>query len=193
MSDGGGTRAFLAFLLPDSIAAAAADLAVALREREASRRVRWVPPVNFHLTVRFFGDLDPYRLDRVASIVDGLDRGFVAPVVQLGGVGAFPAPESPRVVWVDVLDPEGGLTVLHSRLDGALVAAGFGRADKPWKSHLTLGRVVGEQRIAPLPCWTTGLTCLRPVDRIREIALVKSELGPGGARYTLLRTAFAEV
>jgi 2'-5' RNA ligase len=106
--------------------------------------------------------------------------------VALGAIGAFPSLEKPRVLWVGVSAGEGELLALGRRVNAAIDAAGFERADKPFRPHLTLGRVREGAR---------GFEALRgyapptPPDPVRldRIVVMKSDLHPSGARYTALR------
>ena len=184
-------RAFLALCLPAELTAAAAAIQDDLRDRFPPRAIKWVEPELFHLTIRFFGDLDPARIEAAAALVRGLDRGFEPVPVRIQGVSAFPDPARPQTLWVAVNDREARLDTLAANLDARLRETGFGPPDKPWKSHLTIGRAHRDSRLRLDPAWTRGLTWPEEDFTIRTIALMKSELRPQGPRYTPLSTATA--
>lgn len=188
------TRAFLALLLPPRLLEAAWEVSLRMQAAAPPRLVRWVPKENFHLTLRFFGDLEPARLERALAETAALDGTFPAVRARLGRVSAFPSESRPSVLWIG-LESHGRLEALATEVDRHLVAAGFGPADKPWKSHLTLGRIGREERISPPVArnlLSSGrLTAETSEDTIGAIALIESELRPQGARYTPLRTAIA--
>jgi 2'-5' RNA ligase len=184
-------RAFLALRLPAELSAAAATIQDDLRDRFPPRAIKWVGPELFHLTVRFFGDLDPRQIETATAVVRELDRNFPPVAVRIEGVSAFPSPARPQTLWVAVGDRETRLDQLVARLDQRLRETGFGPADKPWKSHLTIGRAHREARLKLDPGRTRGLTWPGDNFTIRTVALMQSELRPEGPRYTPLGTATA--
>jgi RNA 2',3'-cyclic 3'-phosphodiesterase len=184
-------RAFMAMLLPGPIRGAAAQRQDRLRTVFPAGSVRWVAADNFHLTVRFFGDLDRKALAKAVGVVEGLE-GTLTPIpVRLGAVSAFPSPSRPQTIWVAVDDQEGMLDALAVLIDRRIREAGFGPADKPWRSHLTLGRVNRDRALRPPADWSSGLTGDAGDSTIGTIALMQSELRPQGPLYTPLRTASA--
>ncbi len=185
------TRAFLAFLLEQPILDAAADVQRQMRELFAPGSVKWVDPENFHITVRFFGDLDRKGLDKALLVAGELDGAFEAVPVRIGAVSAFPSPSRPQTLWVGLGSEQEGLAALAARVDRILREAGFGRSDKPWKSHLTIGRIRRGVSARVPRDWTAGLTWAAGDSKISRIALMQSELRPQGPRYTPLRMASA--
>jgi 2'-5' RNA ligase len=113
-------------------------------------------------------------------------EGATAPEAEIGGIGAFPSLERPRTLWAGLARGGEELVALGRRVNAAIDAAGFERADKPFRPHLTLGRVREGAR---------GLEALRayapppppPPARLDRIVVMKSDLHPSGARYTALR------
>jgi len=187
-----GTRTFLALALPEAARAEAALLAAALRERPGGDDVRWVEPRNLHLTLRFFGDLDEGELVRARALVRELDLGFAGRPTGWERLGAFPSPARVQVIWLGVRDPDGGVERLAAEVDQRICQAGFGRADKPFKSHVTLGRVRQGRRVT-LDRMSERLTIPATGFSIATIVLMKSTLTPHGPVYTPLETATARV
>jgi 2'-5' RNA ligase len=148
--------------------------------------VSWTKPGNFHMTIRFLGDLGESGAARVGDAVARGAEGMAVPAAALGGIGAFPSLERPRVLWVGLARGGEEVVTLGRGVNAAIDAAGFERADKPFKPHLTLGRVREGAR---------GLEALRgyipppppPGSPLDRILVMKSDLHPSGARYTPLR------
>jgi 2'-5' RNA ligase len=187
----GLVRAFFAVLLPESVVEGAGAVAEVLKERFPQGSVKWVPKANYHLTLRFFGDLDAAAIARASSILADLEPGFRPIPVRLGQVSAFPAAARPQTLWIHVEDEGDALARLAAAVDQRCREQGFGPADKPWKSHLTLGRAGRDVRLRPDPSWSRvdgGETCRGSV---RAVALMRSELRPQGARYSILRQMVA--
>ena len=201
------TRTFLAILLPRELREAAGNVQAQMREIFPPGAVRWVAEENFHLTLRFFGDLDRKALGKASAVVEGFDGHVPAMAAHLGTASAFPSPSRPQTLWVAVQDKGGELDRFAAEVDLRIREAGFGPSDKPWKSHLTLGRVGRDARLRLPSDWSAGVTAGSRVGvkggstaglpaqheefTIHTIALMQSELRPQGPRYTPLRTASA--
>jgi 2'-5' RNA ligase len=149
--------------------------------------VSWTRPGNLHLTVRFLGDLGESGASRVGDAVARGAEGAFAPLVSLGEFGAFPSLDRPRALWAGVGRGEPELLALGRRVTQAIDAAGFDRADKPFRPHQTLGRVrEGARGLEAL----RGFALPRPLPPealLDRIVVMKSDLHPTGARYTALR------
>lgn len=131
--------------------------------------VRWVPPDQWHVTLRFLGEADP------EAAVGALRRVRAEPAVaELG-------PRVSRLGRSVVCLPVAGLDAVADAV--ALATADVGEPlDRPFSGHLTLARL--RHRAA---CGVTGtaLSARFPVD---EVALVASTLGPGGATHEVVAT-----
>ena len=180
-------RAFLAIRLPRELVEAAARIQAAVRGNVPDGVVRWVDPDNFHLTVRFFGDLDPGEVERATAVVQNLR--FDEMTVRLGRLSAFPSASRPQILWMGLASEDDRLGMFVRDLDRRLREAGFGPADKPWKSHLTLGRIVRGARV--LQGWNRGISIPPEEFRLDMLSLMQSELLPSGARHTALATVGA--
>ncbi len=185
-----GTRSFLALLLPASAVESAGRLLAGLRERHGDRDVKWVAPANLHLTLRFFGDLDAPGLERARAVVKERADAWEAIETRWQALGAFPSTRRAQIIWLGIDDERGALRALAADVERQLVRVGFGRGDKPFSAHVTLGRVRRGARFA-WPAGSEGLTSPAAAFSISRMALMKSLLTPGGPVYTPLETADA--
>jgi RNA 2',3'-cyclic 3'-phosphodiesterase len=183
-------RAFIAILLdPETRDAVTAELE---RLRPLSRAVAWVPRDNLHVTLRFLGDQTDERLADALAALDTAAAGGEPFTLGLHGLGAFPGLERPRIFWVGIAEGALAARGLQARLESELGACGFPLESRPWHPHLTVGRVFDDRRwrreITPALRQALAQAGTRPVARlpIRVISLMKSDLGPAGARYTEL-------
>ena len=174
-------RTFFAIELDPAAHRAVAELARALRERPGGDRVRWVRPETLHVTLRFLGDIDPGRvaplLERVAP-----ELAPLAPfALELDAARPFPSARRPSVVALDVAPAE-PLEELAAAVERGVVGAGFEAEERPFRAHLTLGRLRGGR-----PPATDGLAAPEGVRfEVSEVVLFRSELQPGGALHTPL-------
>jgi len=159
------------------------------RLRSTRADVGWVRPENLHLTLKFLGQVEQTRLLAIAEVIGSVARSSVPFRLVLGGLGAFPSPRAARVIWVGVPEGAGSLAGLQARLEAELEPLGFAREERAFTAHLTLGRVRGpghrEQLAAALISMPAELLGEMVLDRIE---LMKSDLRPGGARYSILHS-----
>jgi 2'-5' RNA ligase len=140
---------------------------------------RVVPPANWHVTLRFLGSVDPVRRDRLTAALDQADLGQ-AFAIRWNGLGAFPKPHKATVLWVGASVGIEEFSDLARRVEEAALSAGFDAEDRAFRPHLTLSRVRPPRHVADLLDAVGSLGVSMTVDRI---ALYRSHLGSGGARY----------
>ena len=179
-------RSFVAIELPESIRADIRELQRALRSYRFD--IRWVEPVNMHLTLTFLGDVDPSRIEDVGRALSETAAG--CPVFQLvpRDLGVFPNMRQPRVIWAGIGGQTAILRSLRKSVDVALGPLGFEMENRPYRGHLTLGRVkrgMDHGRLADA-LRTHGEFVSRPF-YVERLILFKSQLYPGGPVYTKLR------
>ncbi|MCK4303934.1 MAG: RNA 2',3'-cyclic phosphodiesterase [Candidatus Eisenbacteria sp.] len=184
------TRAFLAVALPESAIHTAEDVLASLRARLETGEVKWVVPENLHITLRFFGGLLPEELARARAFVQALDGGFDRVESAWLGLGAFPSERRVQVIWMGLADAGGRFKAVAREVNQKLIRQGFGRPDKPFRTHVTLGRVRRGRRVS-WPQISGHLTIPDRAFSISTIALIKSDLTPQGPVYTPLETACA--
>lgn len=182
-------RAFVA-ASPDP---ASADAVRAVQRHLAGQAepgaVRWTPPDQFHLTLQFLGDVAEALADELVRRLTVALDGALVPELTLAGVGAFPAPAAPRVLWVGLAGDRDALQQLQTRVVAACAGLGEPRTGNDrFHPHLTLGRVaVPGSRPARL---VAGLLAAAPPVpavrwRVDELRLYQSRLTPAGAVHSV--------
>jgi 2'-5' RNA ligase len=179
-------RAFIAIDLPESVKSFLSEAQEALKGY--GFRVKWVRPQNIHLTLKFLGDTATADIDKIAEAM-ALAAG-TCPIVSLAakGIGVFPDVRRTRVIWAGLKGQLEILADFQQTLDAHLADLGFPRETRPFKSHLTLGRVKG--KIVPARI-KAAIDKLNEFEsewfEINKVILFKSELRPSGAIYTQVR------
>jgi 2'-5' RNA ligase len=108
--------------------------------RDASPGISWVVEPRIHLTLKFLGEQPDSAIGPLTQLIEGVAAMHAPPLIQVGGIGAFPNLRRPRVVWIGV-EPEPKLELLHHDLELACNRIGYEIEGKPFRPHLTLGRV----------------------------------------------------
>ncbi len=155
------SRLFVAAPVPDAVR----DLLAARLPRPDEPGVRWVPAHQWHVTLRFVGEVDTADEAALVAALDRLDASATA--ARLG-------PRVSRLGRSVVCLPVSGLDELADAVRATTAEVGE-PPDRPFVGHLTLARL--KDRAA---CGVTG----RAVDLgfdVDEVVLVRSTLGPAGA------------
>jgi 2'-5' RNA ligase len=181
-------RAFIAIELPGKIGDQLRSIKQSLANRITSGDVRWVKTANIHLTLRFLGNV---REDTVANLGKGLDAVTEnqSPFsLELNGLGCFPNPRRPRVVWVGLSGDTDRLSDLNKSVESMLESMGWEGERRKYHPHLTLGRVKKANKVieARFP-WGSRISEGR-ID-VKAIHLIESGLLPSGAVYTVRHSA----
>ena len=178
-------RLFVAVPISESARAAVAEVVERIRTGEPEGRgVRWVRLDGLHLTLRFLGPTPESRVADVAAAVGAAAVGVVPFAIRIAGADAFPPVGRPRTLWLDLDRGMDELATLATRLDDALVTAGWERERRPFRAHLTLARAdgvrAGPATVAALRVAAAELAIESRIDRI---VLFESITGSGRARY----------
>ena len=176
-------RLFVALPLPEAIRALAAELMVP----PAGRDVRWTPPEQLHVTLRFLGDTP---VEKIAPLAERLATVRVEPfLLPLEDVGAFPSKSPPRVLWLGLGAGHPRLHQLRQQIDDLTIAAGLAADLRTFHPHITLARC------PPTPAGASAAArwlkqhrdYAGPPFRVTTFALCASELRPGGAVHRTIR------
>jgi len=175
-------RAFVAINLSAELRSRVAEVQERLRASRAG--VKWVDPESVHFTLRFLGEIEPAEGEALAAALRPVATATSPFDFCLGGVGVFPNAGSPRVVWIGVTRGEDELTGLAERVRAVTTELGLGADDKPFRSHLTLGRVrPGERGADLMPRVEAEAQTEVGAMRAAVVSLMESTLTPRGPIY----------
>ena len=177
-------RLFVALNLPPEVRERLA--AVQDRLRRAQADVSWVRAENIHGTLKFLGETEEKRLERIRPALAEVSKGSAPFLMEVSGIGSFGG-RIPRVVWVGVEDGAEPLTRLAQQIEAALGRVGFAKERRGFTAHLTLGRIRSPRNMQEL------LTTLKEFHAeefgtftATQFELMQSELRPSGSVYTIL-------
>lgn len=183
-----GIRSFLAFELPPQIRQVLQE--VFEKAKKTSLDARWVRPEGIHLTVVFMGDIREEDVSPIGESVGAVCSGYGPFTVALKGMGCFPNSRNPRVLWLGVEGTIERMARFRDEIQGGLTPFGIEEEKRDFRPHLTLARFKKPLKKAgdleKLLTESRGLTS--PSCSLNELILFKSDLRPGGAVYTKLRS-----
>ena len=192
-------RCFIAIELPQEAKRPVAQLQDRLRQGGVSG-IRWADPEGVHLTLKFLGRVDTRRLPEIAEAMARAARENISFSLELSGIGVFPNPSRPRVVWVGLRGDTERLVRLQKDIESGLVPLGFPREARGFTPHLTLARL--RQGTPPREQERFGRQVVdtnlggeggsqgkdggpAPM-HVRQVNLMKSQFTPQGSIYTRL-------
>jgi 2'-5' RNA ligase len=180
-------RAFVALDLAPPVRERLGALTVELRR--AGAHVAWVPPGNLHVSFVFLGAVKAADVPVIAAALDEAVADQPAFSFEVAALGTFGSPRSPRVIWAGVSDPAPVIR-LQAAVAAALRALDYALESRPYRPHVTLGRVRSPRgRAALLQALETRRTAAFGATTAGAVRLMRSEIDPAGSRYSVLHEA----
>ncbi|MDH3582318.1 MAG: RNA 2',3'-cyclic phosphodiesterase [Hyphomicrobiales bacterium] len=166
-------RLFSGIEIPSTVAQRLAGL------RAGLANARWVEPENYHITLRFIGDVDEVTAEEFASTL----RFVRSPAFDLAltGLGSF-GNRKPRAVWAGVAQND-ALMALQRAHERAAQGAGLAPEGRKFHPHVTLARLRGGKAPA-VAAWLEeqgGFFC--PPFEVSRFVLFSSRASSGGGAY----------
>lgn len=152
------------------------------------RGIRWVAKEHFHVNLAFLGDVESSKLVGVCEMVKRVASDHAPFSWQPRGLGAFPNLRRPNVLWVGVRDLANSFAAIREDLQMALVEIGFEPDPRPFRPHVTLGRVRRGGRVphTVIEGIKNRQNWQGAASDALEIQVVGSDLGPSGPVYTVI-------
>jgi len=189
MTDSERFRLFIAVTLPEDVKAKIEAAQADLRRMLPERVVRWTKREQFHLTLRFLGEVDAPRVEVLGDFLRAACQGFSALRLCAQGVGFFPDLRFPRVVWVGVQDQADQLPRLQQAVEVATEGFTTEAKKEQFTGHVTLARIKGIKRPE---AESLAQAAASMADRLfgqwiaYKLELMRSEISPNGAHHTSL-------
>ena len=150
----------------------------------------WVAEDRLHLTLKFLGEQPETLVPQLTTAMNEIAERHWPVAMRLRGVGAFPSLRRPRVVWVGI-EPSPKLELLQHDVEERCAALGLEVEGKPFRPHLTIGRLRGTEKSESLRelARTAREIRFRADTDVLAIVLMHSTLMPSGPRYERLAEA----
>lgn len=179
-------RLFIAISLPEFVKDGIARVQSELREAMPGDFMRWTKRDQFHLTLRFLGEVDVAQTEALANAVHAVCLAFPPLHLSAASLGFFPNARRPRVLWAGVDDSQDHLRELHLLINAAVKDFTREKAESHFAGHVTLARI---QNIHA----SDAKLLSELVDGMSEkffgewvaakLDIIRSELSSHGARY----------
>ncbi len=179
-------RLFVAIHIPGAIRRGLAELQHELQSMLSHAEITWTRPEQFHLTLKFLGNVETRRVGALARNLNAACHGFSPLVFRAQTVGAFPDFNRMRVLWVGLNDALGKLVQLHKRIEAASREFTKEKEVESFRGHVTLGRV---KRLKAQERKSLARTVSAMRDRFfgewiaSDIELMRSQLSSQGAQH----------
>lgn len=184
-------RAFIALELPEDLLSFLENVQSALKRSGVD--IRWVASRNIHLTLRFLGDIPTEMREPLEEAIEAASHSFAPFRLAVKGLGVFPSIKNARVLWAGLSGETALLFDFQHRLENCLGQKGIEKENRPFKAHLTLGRI--NRKVDPARLLNALRVCgdFEPeYFNAGRVVLFKSDLKPAGAVYTRLYTKVLE-
>jgi RNA 2',3'-cyclic 3'-phosphodiesterase len=176
------TRTFIAVEASSELRAQAGQLVSRLRPVFSD--VKWVATQNLHWTLQFLGDVDDLEIPEVCRAVAAAATELEVFSLCAAGVGVFPAPNRPRILWIGAEQGNEQLVELQGEIDRRLGKLGYRGENRRFVPHLTVGRFGRSSQSADISAELESVAdlvaCEMPVE---EVIVFASRLAKGGSVY----------
>ena len=176
-------RAFVAVKVPGQVADTLENFLAELRPLAAN--IRWVRRDQFHITLKFLGELPHEDIEQVKVLLEPM-KHFDPFTIKLDYIGAFPNLSVPRTLWLSGKQGYYELSRIAYKVDDVLCAGVELQHDtRRFRSHLTLARLKDDYRLPEAVVRKLGNIPLISFE-CSELFLMKSQLTPSGPVYSQL-------
>lgn len=183
----GKLRLFWAVNLPGELKAKIGQMQERLKAAGAG--AKWVDHHNLHVTIKFLGDTDTGQVAQIVDTAASSLKNFKAFRLEVGGLGFFPGPASPRVMWAGLRGETGMLKEVARVVEDSMAGLGFPREGRKFSPHLTLARIKPSRHTEELVRLADNESPRQAklgIFRVASVELMQSDLTPRGPVYTLL-------
>jgi 2'-5' RNA ligase len=168
-------RLFSGLEIPSEIAERLAML------RGGLEGARWVEPDNYHITLRFIGDVDGAMAERFSEALGQIEADAFS--LTLDGLGNF-GRGRPRAVWAGVA-PSEALGALRRAHEQAALTAGLEPEPRNFHAHVTLARMRNIKASSVAAYLAGNSAFLSPGFAVTRFVLFSARESRGGGPYVV--------
>jgi len=157
-----------------------------IRHRLKDEKIKWVEPMNFHLTLKFFGETPGSQIEKINNELERISDDIEPFAMTISKAGIFGSSYNPRVIWLGFKEEE-LLKNIGTKILSHLNDKGFPSDRQNFVPHLTIARIKKIDHIESLRRTISHFqTIQQPQIKINSFHLYESILKPAGPVYLLL-------
>lgn len=180
------SRIFFAIDIPDKTKEEIGQFITLMKKKAKWNGIRWSKTENLHITLHFLAEVQNHHLPELIERVRfEIENRIPTGEFEIKGIELLPSPFRPRVIVFSIKDQE-ILEQLSVLIGQGIQSANYPIEDRPFKAHMTLGRIKHIQN----PHLEFLEECEMPtLDKIplKEVVLFRSDPQPDGTVYTALK------
>lgn len=183
-------RLFVACEVPEDVKQSIGGVIDELRARSGTA-VRWIRPEGVHVTLKFLGEVPVKKLPAIKLAVQEAVVGHSPFELEFSNIGTFGGREGLRIMWVGIAGDVLRLEALVRTVNAALAVVGFEPERRPFRPHLTLGRVRDEiptRQRAQIEVDVGKMDVPGTGWRTSQVSLMRSIITAQGASYEVIAT-----
>lgn len=190
-------RLFIAIPLPADVRESLAVAVAALREQPSPAvppsGFKWVRPENYHVTLKFLGEVPADRLSAVEAACRAAAESLGPASMSVASLALHPASGTTRLIVGQMQGDTEAVQLLAHRLEDGMHTIGFPREGRPFWPHVTIARARTPLRMnaAQRSRWSTDAAAhfaTSPTFAVNATELIESRLLPAGPIYTAVGT-----
>lgn len=177
-------RVFLAVNLPDYVRREIGSFVEDIRldpRVHGDDKIVWSKEIGLHITLHFLGSQDEEGIRKINEVTAKAVRSYAPMKIAASGIGFFPDPRFPKVMYVEVGEEGDSLASLREKIGKDLRRAGFEVDHRQWHPHITIAHTDGNLKVsataAPPPTHFV----------VDSIDLMQSHLLNSGSEYELIK------
>lgn len=171
-------RLFIGIEIPDDVGGRLQSLKTGLK------KARWIEPDNYHITLRFIGDIDDAIATDISDLLDRVRKRQFS--LTLDGLGVFGG-KKPRAVWARVV-PNPALSALQMDLEQVCQRAGLKPETRKYTPHITVARLRGSSSVEVADYLSVNGNFYYAAMPVSQFALYSAKPSTGGGPYIVERT-----
>jgi RNA 2',3'-cyclic 3'-phosphodiesterase len=183
-------RLFVACEVPEDARDTIAGTIETLKSRSGAA-VRWIRPEGVHVTLKFLGEVPVKQLPAIKLAIQEAVVGHSPFELEFANIGTFGGREGLRILWVQIAGDVLRLEALVRAVNAALAVVGFEPERRPFRPHLTLGRVrdeISTRHRAEIEVAVGKVDIPQTSWRTAQVSLMRSRLTTQGAVYEVIAT-----
>lgn len=176
-------RLFIALSIPQNISEYLYSSTLKIKKKYNNIRV--VPPGNLHVTLKFLGNTEILKINKIINAINMALEGFGKFYYEIDEkFDAFPSTGNARIIFARIIRDENKMALIFEKIEERLSGIRISREKRKFISHITVARL----RTAGDLSVTIDNNSLNINERIlcSRAALFESILKPSGAEYIII-------